>query len=175
MQCRHMPDSIPRSLRRPRNRNALFGNDMNRQLIPISVTIVVVVCHFAGADEVESPTKETRAIPAPVALSARAVKSESKTERTIEIELNIGTEYEIYSERSHEYLLPLKTELLDAQMQPINSTIQYPNPKIVGFDKALGGDYYVYHGKSQLTATCANNAQPAYVRVFYHGYSTRGY
>ena len=146
------------------------------RLVPISAVMFALACHLALGDEPSAKTSKQLLSPPPVAFSAATIESKSKTEQKIELQLAISTEYEIYSEHAHEvFLLPLQIQLLDANLQPVESTISYPKPKRIPFDKELGGDYYVYDGKPKFVATCAVDAEVIYVRLFYHGYSKQGF
>lgn len=147
----------------------IFGKGMKHPQILIAALMIAHICSVTCSGEQEHPRKAANMKATPVVLSARPVKSTSKFEQKLQIQLAIGAGYEIYSERKHEFVLPLKLEVLGSRMQPITSTVQYPEPVTVPVDKALGGDYYVYRGNVKLVATYSIDAQPAYVRVFYHG------
>ena len=139
---------------------------MNRQQIQIAVVIAICLCNAARAVAEDSPREKTNAKPTPLTLSARLVQQKSKSERKLEIQLAIANGYDIYSERKHDFLRPLKLEVLDAKMRPVSHKLQYPKPKPVPF---LDGVFYVYHGNVKLLASYAIDARPAYVRVFYSG------
>ena len=140
--------------------------------IATTALLVATIWHVGGADEM-SPPKEANADLAPVALSAKAVGSVSDNANRIEILLTIRDQFEIYAHKRHEFLLTLKVELLDANLQPIECKIQYPEPKKKSSE--VFEDFFVYAGIRKLIAECDADHQPAYVRVFYHGYSKRGY
>lgn len=151
-----------------------MGNKSMTRAVILSMLVCKVfsaVVAAAGEQAAQEPRQKT----APVALSARRLQTAPKARQTIEFTLKIGKEFEIYSERTHELFRPLKAELLDAKLQPIRSTMTYPQPKRISVNKDPGGDYDVYHGKARFAATCASGEQPAYVRVSYAGYSNRGY
>ena len=132
---------------------------------------------FVGAmtDEIRFPRDKPNAKSTPVRLSARQPKTESKVNKIVEISLIIRDEYEIYSERGHEFLMPLKIELLDPGLKDITSNIVYPQPKTIPSDESFGGEYHVYHGRQKFIVSSANTAHPTYVRVSYHGHSKHGY
>ena len=149
---------------------------MAYRMLANSIAVFCFLFAVGSADEGQQPPKKPKVKkPAPVQLSARLPKTESKAKTTVEISLAIGDEYEIFSERKHDFLLPLKVELLDTELQPIESKVLFPKPKLIQFGKALGGSHFVYYGKPKFVATCSAKAKPAYVRSFYHGYSKRGY
>ena len=128
----------------------------------------MLVCNLTLGNE--KPAQESTNVNLlPVVLSARSVESKNKLEQKLEIQLTIQDGYEIYSERKHSFLLPLKTEVLDSQMRPITNVIRYPEPKTISFEDTIGGHFYAYGGKVKLVATLPFDAQPAYVRMFYHG------
>lgn len=140
-----------------------------------SIALFTLLFAVAAADDSQQPPKKPTRKAGPVQLSGRLAKTEPNAKKRVEFSLIIGDEFEIYSERKHESLLPLKADLLDSKLQPIKSKVVYPKPKTIPFDKDLGGNYFVYDGKTKFAATCAPDAKPSCVRVFYHGYSKRGY
>jgi hypothetical protein len=134
------------------------------------IAVLTSLLAVAAADEIQQPPEKV-----PVQLSGRLMTTEPDARKRVEFVLTIGDEFEIYSERKHQFLPPLMVVLLDAEYQTIKSEVVYPKPRKIPFDKELGGDFYVYHGKATFAATCAPDAKPSYVRVVYHGYSKRGY
>jgi hypothetical protein len=120
------------------------------------------------------PVAKPEKVP-PVTLTANVSKALPRSLRTLEIQLSIGEEFEIYSQHPHEYLPVFKLELLDAQLRPLRTRIQFPKAKTVLFDNQFGGDFKVYVGNPKFNASCLANKRPHYVRVFYGGYSTRFY
>ena len=142
---------------------------MNRQPILFAALAVAIVCRASQADDELRFPAEPQVDRMPLVLSSRPTESRSDSERKIEIHLEIGRGYEIYAERKHAFLLPLKLEVLDQELQPIRTTIQYPDAKTIPLDRVLGGDYQAYRGNVKLIATCPTDAQVVYVRVSYHG------
>ncbi|MEZ6061763.1 MAG: protein-disulfide reductase DsbD family protein [Planctomycetaceae bacterium] len=146
------------------------------QLRTLTLLLVGGIGAAAVADEkvVDGNHIRKNETPEPVVLAAKSRTTESKNERTIEIQLTIADQIEIYSQQEHPYLRPLKLALLDASLQPIRSTIEYPEPKTI-HDESLGTDYTVYDGITKVVARYSADTSPAYVSVFYLGYNNRGF
>lgn len=140
-------------------------------LLALATTVAIPV---ATADDF-LPKQEHQQPIAPVTLRVQKVKSGSATERALQVELAIGSEFQIYSEHQNRIWLPLKVELLDGENQPIKSKLTFPKPKKIEVDENLGGNIFVYEGSPQIVAKCAVDAEPKFLRVFYHGYSKNGY
>ena len=103
----------------------------------------MVVSSSANLTAQDSPTEKPAKKRPPVSIIVAKEKPHSATHRQLEVQLKIEPGFEIYSQHSHEFTNPLKVQVLDGQLRPINAKIQYPKGKVIKFDKAFGGDYQI--------------------------------
>ena len=135
--------------------------------------ILLTVFTLNPHSDLRGQSSEAKSTKPPFRYKLTAAALSSPDRKQLQVILEIGDEFELYSAAPHPFLTPLKLELLDSEYRIIPSTVNYPKGIVRSFPELPDLDHSAYRGKVKFQVACGSEDVPEFVRLSFQGTNRR--